>query len=343
MINPYGEEQNFNRFVLISVVLHAIVFLTYPHWSSLFATDNPGLGDGGVIQIVDLSNGVSSLLSPVTSPVSQSARPRVSEPRRVEEAPPAEQPVVQPRAPEVQQVSAPQPSPIPNPVPEQPNVPAVASAPEVPTPQPTTPEQTPQPPTTSESIAGAGELLTSESGQEVVVREEELGTEAVTPPAQPRPEPQELPAGRESVGASGSGTGVQGEDDSTGVSQGGGTGEAESAPPAPPPPPSGRALGQSLGNRRIGYPKDAEHRGLEGTVHLAFTVTPEGKVDVQIVESSGHLELDMQALYEVRQWPLPGQAYGGYRNDVWIEFRYVNGEFTTSFRIGEVSQWISAP
>ena len=39
MINPYGEEHNFNRFVLVSVVLHAIIFLTFPQWSSLFMSD----------------------------------------------------------------------------------------------------------------------------------------------------------------------------------------------------------------------------------------------------------------------------------------------------------------
>ncbi len=343
MFNPYGDEQNFNRFVLISVVLHAIVFLTYPQWSSLFISDTPGLGDGGVIQILDLSTNVSPLLSPVTSPISQSTRPRVTEPRPQPGAPEAANPVVQPQPPEVQEVSAPQPSPTPNPVPEEPNIPASAPEPEVPTPTPPAPEAQPASPAPAEAEEGPGELLTSEHGQEVVVAEEEPGREIVTPPTQPQPEPQELPAREENVGASGSGTGMQGEDDDAGISQSGGTGEAESAPPPPPPPPTGRMLAQAIGNRSIGYPKDAMHNRLEGTVHLAFSVSPTGQLEVEIVESSGHLELDMQALYEVRQWPLPPEAYSGYRNDVWIECRDVNGQFVTNYRIGEESQWINAP
>lgn len=342
MINPYGEEHNFNRFVLVSVVLHAIIFLTFPQWSSLFMSDTPGLGDGGVIQILDLSNNVSPLLSPVTSPISQSTRPRVTEARPVPEAPEAPVPVSQPRPPEVQEVSAPQPSPTPNPVPEEANIPASTPEPEVPTPQAPTPEAQPASPSVPEAPTGPGELLTSEHGQEVVMAEEDPGTQQVTPPTQPHPEPQELPRGEENIGASGSGTGVQGEDDDAGISQSGGTGEAESAPPPPPPPPSGRSLAQAIGDYRIGYPKDAEHARLEGTVYLEVTVSPSGEVEVKVVESSGHLELDLQAVWEIERLPFPPAAYGEYSNLMYVEFSYVDGRFVTRHGYAEESQWINA-
>jgi len=343
VINPYGEEHNFNRFVLISVVLHAIVFLTFPQWSSWFMSDTPGLGDGGVIQILDFSNNVSSMLSPVTSPTSQTTRPRVTEPRPQPGAAEAPIPVAQPEPAQVPEVAAPQPSPTPNPVPEEPNIPAPVSEPEVPTPEIPTPQAQPASPDISQTETGTGELLTSEHGQEIALREDEPGRETVSPPTQPRPEPEALPAGDENIGASGSGTGVQGEDDDAGISQEGGTGEAESAPPPPPPPPSGRSLAQAIGDYRIGYPKDAEHARLEGTVYLQVSVSTTGEVEVRVLESSGHLELDLQAVWEAEHLAFPPAAYGNYTNVMWVDFRYVDGRSVTDYGFAEESQWINAP
>lgn len=57
------------------------------------------------------------------------------------------------------------------------------------------------------------------------------------------------------------------------------------------------------GNPPPAYPADAIVRGLEGTVMLRLTIDASGRVaDVEVVESSGHAELDEAAVEAVRKW-----------------------------------------
>ncbi len=57
------------------------------------------------------------------------------------------------------------------------------------------------------------------------------------------------------------------------------------------------------GNQPPAYPADAIVRGLEGTVVLRLTIDASGRVaDVEVVDSSGHAELDEAAVEAVRKW-----------------------------------------
>lgn len=341
MINPYGEESYFNRFLLVSVVLHAIVFLTFPQWSSLFTSDTPGIGDGGVIKIVGMQSSVNSLPSPVTDRLSQTTRPRVTEPRPLPEAAPVQNAVAQSQPAEVPEVSSPQPSPTPDPVVEEVHIPEPVAEAEIPVPEAPAPEVETPVVEASESTVGEGELLTSETGREVAVADQDPGLQSITPPSDPRPQPEEqVPAGEETVGASGSGTGVQGEDDNAGISQSG-TGTAESAPPAPPPPPSGGSLHAGGGSPT--YPKNASHLGVGGTVQLVAAVRANGDlISVVISSSSGHSDLDMQALRTVENlWAFRTAEYD-YTIELFIHFKNEGGEFSTSYDYGEV-EWINLP
>ncbi len=341
MINPYGEEHHFNRFLLISIVLHAIIFLTYPQWSSIFESDVPGTGDGGVIQIFNVQSTVPSLPSPVVDPVSQTTRPRVTEPRPLPEQPPVENAVAQPLEPEVPEPAASQPSPTPDPVMEEPTIPERVTESEIPTPEIPEPAEQPQTESTAAATVGEGELLTSESGQEVVLPDRSLGSEEVVPPTQPHPQPQELPPSEANVGASGSGTGIQGEDDSAGVSQSG-TGEADAAPPPPPPPPSGRVIGAAAGNFRVSYPKNAEHLGVQGTVQLQAVISAAGEVlDITLVQSSGHTLLDTHAGLVAANYPWPSDV-DNYWAEVFVDFTYQEDQFSADIRFGETGR-ITAP
>jgi len=164
-----------------------------------------------------------------------------------------------------------------------------------PEPQPTVlaEEPTPEPPRQEVlEETGAGELLSSERGPEVAA--EPIAREAIEPPVEPRPEPEELPA---SQNVSGTGTGTGGSADELGQAQSG-TGTAQTAPPPPPPPASGRGL---HGGGIPTYPKNAEHDGVEGVVFLVIEVSADGQLlNVILERSSGDSRLDMQALRYVQ-------------------------------------------
>lgn len=96
MNNPYGDEPRLNTFLLISVVLHAILFFTLPNLGSLLETDVPGMAGGGVIQIMHVETSVNPRPSPITNPASQTTVPRVTEPRPQPELPPEDDAVAEP-------------------------------------------------------------------------------------------------------------------------------------------------------------------------------------------------------------------------------------------------------
>lgn len=322
MYNPNSGEQNLNRFVLISIVLHAILFFTLPNLGSLLESDVPGMASGGVVQVMHIETSTNPKLTPVTNELSQTTVPRVTEPRPIPEVPVVEEPVAQPEVtaepePEVEQakptiIEEPEEFEIPDPEPLPPVEPEVEEQP---------------------LEVGAGEVLTSSTGPEVVV--EEVAKEVVTPPEEAKPEPETKPPQ-----TSGSGTGTEGADDSAGESQSG-TGTAETAPPAPPPPPSGSSL--HVGGGSPLYPKNAEHDGVEGTVLLIVDVLANGELDkIVLGVSSGDERLDVQALrYVEGLWTFKEQNYD-YQMEIEVVFSKDENRFITSLNYGDV-KWLNAP
>ncbi|NLL47932.1 MAG: TonB family protein [Firmicutes bacterium] len=318
MQNPFGEESRLNRFILISVVLHAILFFALPDLGSLLEVDTPGLAGGGVIQVMHVETSVNPRPSPVTDRLSQTTVPRVTEPRPQPAEPPKEQAVAQvehPQVPEpqVEQARPAQPEPEPQVEPE-------VVVPEV----PDVPEQT-----------GRGELLTSPEGPEVVVETE--AREVVQPPVEARPTPEARP---QSQATSGSGTASSGVSDEAGVAESG-EGTAETAPPPPPPPASGRELHGGGGIPM--YPKNAEHDGVEGVVFVAIEVSASGVLQNVVLEkSSGDERLDFQAVrYIEGVWTFASQPYD-YAMQVAVVFSREDNRFVSNVEYGEV-RWLNAP
>lgn len=316
MQNPYGDESRLNRFLLISVVLHAILFFAIPDLSSLLEVDAPGLAGGGVIQVMHVETSVNPRPSPVTDRLSQTTVPRVTEPRPQVEQPPQEQAIAQPEEPQVPEPQVEQASPA-QPEPEAVPEPAVPEVPEVP------------------EEANEGKLLTSTQGPEVIVEAEPR--EVVEPRVEARPEPEPRP---ESQQTSGSGTETVGASDESGITESG-EGTAETAPPPPPPPASGRELHGGGGAPM--YPKNAEHDGVEGVVFVAIKVSASGILQEVVLEkSSGDERLDFQAVrYIEGVWTFASQPYD-YSMQVAVVFSREDNRFVSNVEYGEVS-WLNAP
>ena len=325
MHNIYDDEPRLNRFVLISVILHAILFFTLPNLTPSLDVDMPGMAGGGVIQIMHVERSVNPRPSPVTDPLSQGTVPRVTDPR----------PTVEP--PQQEAVSQPKPAVVEEPLVERAS-PDVPEPQPTPNPEPTTPQDQPTPEPPREKVLeqeGAGELIGSERGPEVSA--EPIARESVEPPVEPRPEPEEERPAAQNV--SGTGTGTGGSDDVPGTSQSG-TGTAQTAPPAPPPPASGRGL---HGGGIPTYPKNAEHDGVEGVVFLVIEVSAEGQLlNVVLERSSGDSRLDTQALRYVQgMWTFASQPYD-YAMDVAVVFSKEDNRFVSNVEYGEV-RWLNAP
>jgi protein TonB len=325
--NPYGDEPRLNRFLLISVVLHAILFFTLPELGARLEADVPGMAGGGVIQIMHVERSVNPRPSPVTDPLSQGTVPRVTDPRPTPEEPPKQEAVAQPQEPVVEEPLVERASP---------DLPEPEYTPE---PEPTVVEEepaVPEPPREAvvEDI-GAGELISSEAGPEVAAEPQPL--EAVEPPVEARPQPEEERPVSQNV--SGSGTGTGGSDDQPGTSESG-SGTAQTAPPPPPPPASGRGL---HGGGVPTYPKNAEHDGVEGVVFLVIEVSADGKLlNVVLEGSSGDNRLDVQAMrYVEGMWTFASQPYD-YSMQVAVVFSKEDNRFVSNVEYGEVN-WLNVP
>lgn len=339
MQNPFGDESRLNRFILISIVLHAILFFVIPDLSSLLEVDAPGLAGGGVIQVMHIETSVNPRPSPVTDRLSQTTIPRVSEPRPKAEEPPVEQAVAQPEEPQVEEPRVEQTSP--KELVEEPVVTEVTEIEEtiehIEEPEVTEIDEAINEPDTSATSAERteGELLTSPIGEEVIV--EVAARETVTPPVEARPEPELHPATEQ---ISGSGTSTHGASDESGVAESS-SGTAETAPPPPPPPASGREL---VGGGGIPmYPKNAEHDGAEGVVFISIEVSALGVVqNVALEKSSGDQRLDFQAVRYIQDiWTFVSQPYD-YRMKVAVVFSKEDNRFVSSIEYGEVN-WLNAP
>ncbi|NLJ80521.1 MAG: TonB family protein [Firmicutes bacterium] len=323
MYNPYDEGPSLNRFLLISVVLHAIVFLTFPNLYSLLESDVPGMAGGGIIQVMHVETSSVSQLSPVTDRKSESSIPKVTEPRPLPEEEVQETAMAQPQPEEIPEPKSEQSPPLP---PEQPAEP----------PQEEEIDAEPDPTSTAEEWLeeSEGDLLTSEFGEEIVLEDDR---ESLELPEQTRPKPEPMPAEME---ASGTGEGGLGEDDEAGISQSG-EGLEENSPPPPGPPPSGFSL--HLGGGSPVYPKDAEHEGVEGKVTLKLQVSSSGElIDAIIVESSGDARLDLQSQRTVKaNWSFKPEDYG-YELDLEILFAKKEDGYETEAIYGE-TRWLNAP
>lgn len=341
MQNPFGEGPRLNRFILISVVLHAVLFFAIPDLSSLLEVDAPGLAGGGVIQVMHVETSVNPRPSPVTDRLSQTTVPRVTEPRPQSDEPPQAQAIAQPEEPQVPEPqveqahpAVPEPEVAPTPEPEVIQEPEVDPEPEPePEPEPVVPE-TPEVPEVPDA-SSQGELLTSPDGPEVVVDAEPR--EVVEPPVEARPEPEERPSSQQT---SGSGTGTEGASDESGITESG-EGTAATAPPPPPPPASGRELHGGGGVPM--YPKNAEHDGVEGVVFIAIEVSASGELQNVVLEkSSGDERLDFQAVrYIEGVWTFASQPYD-YGMQVAVVFSREDNRFVSNVEYGEV-HWLNAP
>lgn len=335
MYNPYGDEPRLNAFLLISVVLHAIIFFALPNLDSFLESDVPGMAGGGVIQVMHVETTVNPRPSPVTDRLSQSTVPKVTEPRPIDNVEPEKIAVAQPEVPKVEQPKVEQARPtVVDPTPEPEPEPVVEPTPE-PVEEPLTP-QLPEPDPVVEVVSeeGQGEVLTSPTGPEVSVESD--SKEEVTPPSQPKPEPKPKPSAQ----SSGSGEGVDGVADEAGINQSG-VGSAPSSPPPPPPPPSGSSL--HVGGGSPTYPKNAEHDGLEGRVLITLEVAAHGELrSIALIRSSGHELLDLQALRYIESlWAFKPMDYD-YTMDVEVVYAREANRFTTNLNYGEV-KWLNLP
>lgn len=116
---------------------------------------------------------------------------------------------------------------------------------------------------------------------------------------------------------SGTGSGI-GSGSGSGIGSGSGSGGAVAehpikpvTPPPPPPPvqkeepkPKGETRPPKITKQiRPIYPSDAKDDGVEGTVVMLITVSPNGKIShVKIVEGSGDRRLDRAAEQTVKMW-----------------------------------------
>ncbi len=336
------DEQPISRFVFLSVVFHALLFITYPQWSQMLEGDVPSLERGGTIQVLRVEQSPTRQISPVTNPASSTQAPTPVESRPQEAPQQPQQPAVAPQEQEPEEPVTPRPEPQPEPEPEvRPEQVEVAPDPE--------PQPDPQvsPATEPEPEPATADLLTSEQGPEVVVEDDRS---AVQPDPEPQPEPLPRPTPEQQPSASdtpqdasapsGSGQDADPGTDDAAMDTTDGSGEVEQAPPPPPPPPSGRSLVAGDGRAPV-YPKSAEHDEVEGTVRLEISVTANADlIQVEVARSSGDQRLDNQAArYIEAMWQFQ-PAVQAYILTLDVEFSRIQegetGLFDAQVHFGEV-------
>lgn len=310
------SERSLGVFILISLILHALVFFLYPRWE-MAAGSGAMLGDrGSIVRIIPVDTEAGQVAAKVTPKkvVVKQQTKLESETARKTEKPKKPEP-----RPQKKEESAPEPKPKPKPKPkpesEKPKETPPSTETKPPVSQPVEkaavikPVQEPKPPQpavipekkvepTSDRILNEGEgdqILTSEQGQEVMVAggkvEEEVGepeqaaegkpeTLPVEKPSAAEPEPPEPPAETEPE-------------------------QEMPEPPQPPPlPPLPAASSVVMGGGRISYPKNAANEQLMGTVKLDIFV-PRGQnraEKVVIRRSSGFDNLDRIAQLTVKNY-----------------------------------------
>lgn len=286
MFTDEHEEQSLlGWFLLLSVVIHALVFWLWPQWRFSFV-DGVGMDRGGIVELVILPG-----------------EPAIQPP-----APPRVTPPVQDRPPRQQQAPPPQPEPEPErvvrveetPAPPAPPTPA-EERPTPPEPEPAarpTPEPVPEPEPAPEPEAGVGdEILTSQQG-------------AFEIPTTPRPQEEEAreaePAAEPESDRDAASADVTG-DPVTGAPDGSADEDAPDAEPAAPVASFALELGR-------GMPKPvetADARSLRDMVLEVFVRADGSVAAVEIVETSGSAVADdsMVRYFEFMPFAETGQAY----------------------------------
>lgn len=293
------EENSLNIFIFISLVLHAVLFLTFPQWNSLLVSTTPGVEQGGVFRVFLSDSGPAREWSPVSDPTSQTTTPQVNKPKPTSE-PPISTANAIPIEPEPVDNIVPPVKPRPKPEntiqQEQPVVEIIE--PDSPSIDDVKPQQAAVIEPEIEPEPVISELVTSESGREVfiepteqpeVIPETEQTLESVSIPEKGAQTQQE--ADIEETGPSGTGEHPIGAYSSgTGSVVESGQGEAETAL-KPPQLPGGRGLFSRPGG--LGYPKDAQHDRAEGVVELDLFVDSKGNtIDAVIINPSLDPRLD---------------------------------------------------
>lgn len=293
------EENSLNIFIFISLVFHAVLFLTFPQWSSMLVSKAPGVEQGGIFRVVMSDYEPAREWSPISDPTSSTTTPQVVQPK-----PTSEPPIATANAIPIE------PEPVDNIVPpvklrpepentlqqEQPMVEIIEpDSPNLDDIEPqqaavVEPELDPEP-VISELITGGSEreIFIEPSEQPDVIPETEQVLESVSVPEEGALTQQETDI--EEAGPSGTGEHPMGAYSSgTNLVEESGLGEAEVAL-QPPPLPGGKGLFSRSGG--FGYPKDAQHDRVEGVVELDVFVNSEGNIlDVTILSSSQDPRLD---------------------------------------------------
>lgn len=322
MYKSFNEEPKLIRFVLVSVILHGLLFIALPNLGSLLEADVPGMAGGGIIQVMHVETSVNPRMSPVTDRFSQSTIPKVTEPKPIPDSDSEDDPIAQPKMPEV-----PQPT-VEHSKPKETDDSGEAAVAEKPAVESIEEE-------VNIEVEGSGDVITDPGGPEVVVESQEK--DEIAPPQEEKPQPDTKITNQNS---SGSGTGTDGSDDTPGTTQSG-EGTADSAPPLPAPPPSGHSL--HIGGGSPLYPKNAEHDGVEGTVLLVLEVAAGGDLrNIVISKSSGDVRLDNQAKRYIQEmWSLRQMPYD-YSLDIGVVFTKEDNRFRSSITYGDVN-WLNVP
>jgi TonB family protein len=94
-------------------------------------------------------------------------------------------------------------------------------------------------------------------------------------------------------------------------------------------------LKQAKGNRSPSYPTEARREGRQGTVELLYRVTTEGSVeDIQVTRSSGHSDLDDEAIAAIGAFRFePGQE-GWARHPISFKLKSVEAISTRQEELG---------
>lgn len=211
-----AEGHSLNRFLLASILIHALLFLLFPSWLHEM-TSGATLQSGGVVEVIAVAPRervqqapAPRMPQPVRPPTERRPRPEaapvIPQPAPAEAVTPEPEPPVQPTQPPVPPEATPpvepEPVPAPAPVPPEPAPQQPVPAPEPARPAPETPPaveqpvETPPDPVPVETPPAPTDVMTSTEGQQPVAPAPSPAVEAPAPAEAPpvqEPEPISQP------------------------------------------------------------------------------------------------------------------------------------------------------
>ena len=337
------DDTPFNRFLVASILIHALVLFLYPSWLQDMLS-GASLQRGGVVEVMIVD---SRPARQAVAPARQQVRPPAQS-RPQPQAAPQPQPA---RVPVEETVPRPNPTPAPEPPPAVPQLQEV-QRPAPPAPVEPAPEPRPQPPREAPPVPNPSEMLSSQAGRtEVPAPAEREPREQVVAPSEPsRPVPAEsrpaepqpiqpepvqpspapgpqplAPPGDTPAPAALDGLAEADPEAELAGSAAAREGtEAEGDDEESVPAPLGRDMVRFGGD--LTYPKTAQDRALTGTVVVEVTVAGEtGRArELRVAESSGHNALDQAAQWFVRERAVFERAPSDYR--VWVAITFHRSE-----------------